>query len=260
MRTVRALTHFPPGLLPLIASFLGADSFFIVGGDNCGIISRSVFCYSLDTRTWRTNAQPMNFGRVAPTAVAIGSRMLVCGGISSDHHVLDTCEAFDPTINEWSAMPALSTPRYGACAVEWKGCAFVFGGWNTANSRSLSTAECFDPRLNRWFALAPMAAARQFPVAVAVSGCGILVMGGFDSIRVLQSAELYDPTTNQWTAMTWQLPQPLCEFAAACIDGVLHIIAGNSAGRDPGNEPGWSMKLDTQVPVWSTLPPMPSLK
>lgn len=271
MRKVVALTHFPPGLLPLIASFVGTDSIMVVGGySHNSTPLASAVCYSLATHSWRTDVPPMSIGRWLPTAVTIGGRMMVFGGLISSitadvPQVLAACESFDLVANRWTMLPPMSTPRAAACAVTWHGRAFVFGGYR--DSTVLSSAECFDPNLNRWSVIAPMHSPRFSASAVALPGRGgLLVIGGIDDQRrQLQSAELYDPTSNQWTAMAWQLPKPLWEFAAQCIGGVLHVVGGTTpkgllggfAVRPRRTTECWSMDLNHSVPAWLSLPPLP---
>ena len=252
MRGVAALTHFPPGLLPLMASFLDGQSVIFAGGyDSKGNVLASAVCYSLHSRSWRTDVPLMSTPRCGSASVAMQGRMLVFGGMKATGF-MESCEAFDPLTNEWTALPPMSTRRSEACAVGWEGRAFVFGGENGAHA--LSSAECFDPTTNQWSAIAPMTTVRRGASAVAVPGRGLIVMGG-NAFNALQSAELYDPATDRWTMMTWQLPTPLFDFAAHCIDGVLHIIGGHP--RSQSVSTCWSMDLLSDVPVWSSLSPMP---
>ena len=230
MRGVSALTHFPPGLLPLIASFLGHD-WIVVAGGRRGLVVSSAVCYSLNTDSWSStdNIASMSIGRHSAATVAIGGKMMVFGGID-DEHDLATCDAFEPATNTWTTLPPMSTPRACASAVAWQGRAFVFGGWS--GLAGVSSVECFDPKLNRWSNVAPMGTARYNAAAVAVHGHGLLVMGGFsqDFGAAMESVELYDPVANRWTTSSWHLPKPLCDFAAQCIDGVLYIIGGMAEG------------------------------
>ena len=251
MRQVRALVHFPPGLLPLMASFLGLDSIFVVGGYSGRPLPTSV-CYSLDSGTWRSNVGSMDTARYAAASVAIGGRMMVFGGFS--YRYLATCESFDLTTNEWSELPPMSTSRSNASAIVWQGRAFVFGGHNS--SGVLSSAECFDPIANCWSAIAPMCTPRYYASGVAVPGRGLLLMGGHDGFSpVVESAELYDPATNKWTLMPWQLPKAVFDLAAHCIDRMLYVLGGCTSDGTRSCE-CWSMDLD--VAIWSPLPPLPT--
>ena len=277
MRQVNALVHFPPGLLPLMASFLGPDSIFVAGGyEDSGALSSVLgYCVSTSTwrtdvpsmttarNTWRTDVPSMTTARSQPAAVALGGRMMVFGGVGAGYNnYLSACEAFDPITNKWTVLPPMSTPRDAACAVAWQGIslqrdngrAFVFGGHN--GSTPLASAECFDPTLNQWFRIAHMSTARSHAAAVTVPGHGIIVMGGWIVGHVLSSAELYDPATDQWTLTSWNLPKQLCSFAAHFIDGVLHIIGGFTPGVGYVTD-CWSMDLGAESMIWSQLPPLP---
>ena len=253
MRAVEALTYFPPGILPFIASFLEGQSILVAGGT--GKYYFPVADASLNTCTSRTIVVSMSVARQLAAAVAIGDRIMVFGGYTGCHN--SSCEAFDLNTMAWTALPSLGTPRYAACAIEWHGTAFVFGG--NDRSTTLSSAECFDSKLNRWSAIAPMTTPRHFAATVAVPDRGLLVMGGVDNRNgSLQSAELYDPVTNKWTTMSWQLPKALRGFAAQCVDGVLHIFCGISPSG--GTSECWSLDLFAAAPVWSPLPPMPTTR
>ena len=256
MRKVEELAHFPPGLLPLMASFLGPDFIFLAGGliNRRGEIVATAVCYSPEAGSWCTNVPSMSTSRYGAATVAIGSRMMVFGGGGTIGWHLSICEAFDLMANEWSALPPMSTPRVNASAVAWQGRAFIFGGRN--GSTVLTSVECFDSQLNRWSAMAPMRTRRYATAAVAVSGCRILIMGGLHGC-VLQSVECYDPATNQWTAMSWQLPKPLFNFAAHCIDQTLYVLGGCTNNGERSSE-CWSMDLTADVPIWSPLPPLPT--
>lgn len=117
MRTVAALTHFPPGLLPLIDSFLGPDSILVVGarGDPWTRLPVALW-YSVETDTWRTDVPPMTsmvIGHYAPAGVAVDGRMIVLGG--------STCEAFDSATKSWSMLSPMTDVRFHGCAVAWQG-------------------------------------------------------------------------------------------------------------------------------------------
>ena len=254
MRTVTALTHFPPGLLPLIVSFLCTDSVLLAGGsDTAGNILASAICYSLDSGTWCSDVPPMSIGRMVPASLVIGGRMMVFGGFQQDVGDLTTCEAFDPSSNEWTALPPMSIPRFGACAVAWEGRAFVIGGSN--GSTILASLECFDPVLNQWsdIDIAPMMDTRYRAAAVAVPGRGLLVMGGRSYNGPLQSAELWDPATNAWRMMAWELPKLFGELRAHIHNGVLHIVGRICVPAYTCE--AWSM--DPSTAIWSPLPPAP---
>lgn len=262
MRTVPAMTHFPPGLLPLIASFLGPDSIFVAGG-YCGKsrLHTTSLCYSLNTHRWRTNVAAMSEARTNMATAAFGGRMMVFGGriadpLSTVLMVTATCEAFDPSINTWSALPSMPTPRSSAVAVAWQDRVFVFGGCLPWLPYDLSSACCFHPLQNGWSAISPMTCCRRLAAAVAIPSLGILVMGGHSGWETLESVELYDPNIDKWTTMPWLLPKPLCNFAAHFLDdGMLYIIGGSSGSGK--NTDCWSMDLSAAVPVWSPLPSLP---
>lgn len=227
----------------------GTDLIFVAGGMMHWRPSSSR-CYSLQTCTV---VAPMTCPRQGAAGVSICGRMFVFGGYGVG--ALSDCEVFDPTTNKWTMLPAMSTSRFDACAAEWQGRAFVIGGLN-ADFNSVASVECYDLELNRWSAVAAMHSDRVRAAAVGIPGHGLLVMGGRGGTShgvPLRSAELYDSVTDQWTIMTWELPQPLYNFYAHCIHGVLYIL-GNLYGMPRDS---WSMDFNVSQRVWVPLPPLP---
>ena len=121
--------------------------------------------------------------------------------------------------------------------------------------------EFYDSLLNQWTPIASMTICRKDAGAVAILGYGLLVMGGMDSASdPLQSVELYDPLTNKWTTMTWTLPEPIYNFGAHCLDGILYLIGGSN--WDGPTTKCWSMNLaqclaSSELPIWSPISPLP---
>ena len=260
LRQVPALTHFPPGIVPLMAAFLGPEFVLLAGGIESG--QASLDCptvrYSLENGSWDTDLSPSPPRRYWATATVIADQMLVCGGSDAATNLaLASCEAFDPTTNCWTSLPPMSTPRTGHCAAEWQGRVFVFGG-RSGDSRTASSCECYDPTLRRWSPLTPLNRARNHAAAVAMAGSGILVLGGCD-VEMLQTAELYDPTTHSWSTFPWILPKPISNFSAHYTDSKLYIAGGYIGGVLGGcTAEVWVLDLALESPAWAPLPPLPT--
>lgn len=294
MKTVPELTYFPPGLLPLVASYVAVDRIFIAGGEELGTegnVTNSRYglsagerrmaldtmdCLSLETGVWGTDFPPMMFEQCGAAVVVVRGQILTFGGLRIFHthspH-LDTCQTYDPDADVWLPLPPMLTKRFGHCAAEWENKAFVFGGDGLA-----SADECYDPVLNQWSRIAPLTPPRHGAVAVAVPGRGVLVMGGciFHSrynppfiaagrsgfemheprdCMPLRSVELYHPSTDTWTSVPWTLPKELFDFSAHCIGSVLYIIGGR--WRNVWNTRCWCMDLNVDPPSWTLLPEFP---
>ena len=269
LRTVTSLTDFPPGLLPLMASYLGAERVFIAGGLCGDNFQETVECYALISRTWETGLPAMHSSRHGGRrGQAIGNRRLMVFG-NGDGRPPSSGEltpyrviSFDAYHKCWTTLPSMIFARPGCCSAEWQGRVFVFGGFYTDPEFS---CECYDPISNRWSFIASMKRPCYDAVAVSVPGLGILVMGGLivSELRQLlrrsslsQLVELYDPRTNCWTTMAWTLPQPLYNFVAHHIAGRIIIIGGGCDDRVTCAE-CWSLDLTPDAPSWISLPLLP---
>ena len=245
MKTVPALMHFPPGLLPLMASYLGPDSLIIAGGigGNDGLPRSSADCYSFTTKSWCTKAW-MSTARIAAAAVVIGDRMLVFGGHNGSDEKLDTCEAFDPVADAWCPLPPMLVVRHPISAVEWGGRAFVFG---RVRGSTIFSGECFDPVLGTWSPIAPMTTTHYNIAVVAVPSRGIFVMDGAADDQVVQ---IFHPDRNVWSSMKWKLPFPASIHTLFCIDTILYFVGANPGDRRARCH---SMDLVQSPPTWKRL-------
>lgn len=262
MRTVPALTHFPPGLLPLMVSFLGAQFAFVMGGDDT---LKKVHRYSIDANSWDTIAQPISDSR--HLQAVIGRRIFLMADPSETaigvriHLISDACEAFDLNVNRWCPIPSPSTPfpsphlLWGCCTTHWCGRLFVFGGYGCA------TASYYDPIRNAWSSIASMTVDRSSAAVATIPGYGILVSGGLSVQSVqqddsLQSAELYDPTTDSWTVMPWTLPTPLRYHVShyCSTSGLLCMIGGYSTTP---TDKCWALDFHADSPSWTPLCSLP---
>ena len=101
---------------------------------------------------------PMNEARHDAFGAAMNGKIYVAGGTQWDvtlpmgERVLESCEVYDPSTDEWQVMPSLNVPRYSASMVCFKGALYVVGGLkNTAWSKCGElSVEMFDSGVNEW--------------------------------------------------------------------------------------------------------------
>ena len=95
----------------------------------------------------------MNEARHDAFGAAMNGKIYVAGGIQKNgpfHTVLNTCEVYNPSTNEWQLMPSLNVSRYSASVVCFEGALYVVGGLkDKTKSRELSL-EMFDSQTNEW--------------------------------------------------------------------------------------------------------------
>ena len=126
---------------------------YLIGG--CGICylggcSGATTVLRIDIQVEEGNCEkvaPMNGARCDAFGTSMNGKIYVAGG-KQRSLVLNTCEMYDPTTNEWHMMPSLDLPRHSASMVCFEGSLFVIGGFNN-HSRELSV-EMFDSSANKW--------------------------------------------------------------------------------------------------------------
>ena len=99
---------------------------------------------------------PLNEARHDAFGAVMNDKIYVAGGIQMREQrcrLLNTCEVYDPSTNEWHLMAELCVPRHSASMVCFNGALYVIGGLkNTSNqvaTRELSV-EMFDSETSEW--------------------------------------------------------------------------------------------------------------
>ena len=95
----------------------------------------------------------MNEARHDACGVAMNGKIYVAGGLQKHGlfcRVLNSCEVYNLSTDEWQLMPSLNVPRYYASMVCYMGALYVVGGLkDRSKSRELSV-EMFDTGTNEW--------------------------------------------------------------------------------------------------------------
>ena len=94
---------------------------------------------------------PLNEARHDAFGAAMNDKIYVAGGIQMIEQrcrLLNTCEVYDPSTNEWHLMAELCVPRHSASMVCFNGALYVIGGVKFTG-RELSV-EVFDSETNEW--------------------------------------------------------------------------------------------------------------
>ena len=99
---------------------------------------------------------PLNEARHDAFGAVMNDKIYVAGGIQMREQrcrLLNTCEVYDPSTNEWHLMADLCVPRHSASMVCFKGALYVIGGLKNTNdevaTRELSV-EMFDSETGEW--------------------------------------------------------------------------------------------------------------
>jgi len=89
--------------------------------------------------------------RCFASAAVVSGRVLVVGGRENDHDsgILDCCEMYDPTSDQWTVEPGrLNTARCAAGIGALANRVFVFGG--ESEEDALDSVECWDVEVRQW--------------------------------------------------------------------------------------------------------------
>ena len=99
---------------------------------------------------------PLNEARHDAFGAVMNDKIYVAGGIQMREQrcrLLNTCEVYDPSTNEWHLIADLCVPRHSASMVCFKGALYVIGGLKNTNNkvatRELSVEVC-DSETSEW--------------------------------------------------------------------------------------------------------------
>ena len=127
---------------------------YIIGGTNSG---DDVAAGNTKVETFNPSNEsveevaPLNEARHDAFGAAMNDKIYVAGGIQMIEQrcrLLNTCEVYDPSTNEWHLMAELCVPRHSASMVCFNGALYVIGGVKFTG-RELSV-EVFDSETNEW--------------------------------------------------------------------------------------------------------------
>ena len=132
---------------------------YIIGGTHCGD-----FVAAGNTQVVRFNPSnesveevaPLNEARHNAFGAAMNDKIYVAGGIQLREQrciLLNTCEVYDPSTNEWHLMAELCVPRHSASMVCFKEALYVIGGLKNTNNQVVTrelSVEMFDSETSEW--------------------------------------------------------------------------------------------------------------
>ena len=99
---------------------------------------------------------PLNEARHDAFGAVMNDKIYVAGGIQMIEQrcrLLNTCEVYDPSTNEWHLMADLCVPRHSASMVCFKEALYVIGGLKNTNNQVVTrelSVEMFDFETSEW--------------------------------------------------------------------------------------------------------------
>ncbi len=161
------------------------------------------------------------------------------------------CGAAASQAADWSALPALPQPRYGAAGAAAGGAFRVLGGHD---AEDLAVQSVWSPEATAWSEGAPLSEQRLY-AAAATSGEALFVIGGLASSGwPLASVARLDPGSGQWSAAA-ALPAGRDACGAAALDGFIYVAGGES---DYGLMPAAALRYDVAHDTWGAIAALPT--
>ncbi len=226
-----------------IASF-GLD-LFLIGGEQNGAISNTVWLYDTSTFTWEEKAEKPTAVSDA-TATELGGIIFVLGGQTDNGEPTNIVEAYSPTNDAWGTVTSLPTAVSGGLALTDGSFIYFIGG--TDGDNALNTMYVYDLGADNWRPLTNMSHARAY-ASGGVIGNLIYVVGGFDGQSELAVCEIYDIASDSWSDCSPMLT-PRGGAGTAVIIKKLYTIGG---GMNAKNNITYSEVYDPSVDEWSLI-------
>jgi hypothetical protein len=135
------------------------EAVFAVGGHTFDVLAISALHrYDKSSRMWLEGA-PMATARWSFGLCELGGMLYASGGFDSNGARLASVECYDPTVDIWSAVPALPRDRSGHCACTVADAMYVLGGICKREEGGILVTRSvlkFDSITQAWCEVAPL--------------------------------------------------------------------------------------------------------
>ena len=191
-------------------------------------------------------------------AAVLGGRIWVAGGLTDPQHATAKTEFYDPTVNTWSAGPALPVPLHHAMMVSYQNTVWVIGGFQPRGSEIIGVASARVLHLNQsqtaWVEGPALHHARG-AAAAAVAGNKIVVAGG----RTAGTSPAEVIPTEVFDGTSWHdaagIPVPGDHLAAASDGTYLYAVGGRRL--EVTSNTAAVQRFDPNADRWTQLPAAP---
>ena len=172
----------------------------------CIGVTADDFKVSLTDKVWRMKLHQTNMKWVEVAsmttecydfrAAVYKNGIAVTGGYDEEGNPL--AKFFDPSLNQWSALPSVNQYRLDHALVNCNGCLYCLGGYNQKDLATFSSVEMLSNVNGFWQLIEPMQTERNEFTAVSIMGT-IYAIGGSDNHgKSIEGVERYDPHLNKW--------------------------------------------------------------
>ena len=161
------------------------------------------------------------------TAVVIGGKIYVSGGLCVDVQRCQLVQVYDTITAEWTTLPPL--PIYRSESTLVNGQLTLIGGIDASTEEITNSTITWDEEKKQWFPkIPPMPTKRLRPCVIHCNNL-MLVAGGkaSDNETLLDSVDVFNMDTFQWTtSSSFKLPLPMWDMRASISCGYLNITSG----------------------------------
>lgn len=190
------------------------------------------------------NRAEMNLVRYNHTEIILNNGfILAAGGLESPANIItDTVEIYNPTLDTWTTVAPLNTPRAAHnAALLNDGRVIIAGGTDYVAAPAYAaydSVEIYDPVANTWTVKAPMNGGRFDSTSVLLADGRFMVTGGRGAMfSFLDSVEIYDPMLDSWTLKAPLTGGPQAQhLAILMLNGNVFITGGYNNGVPTPNE------------------------
>ncbi len=240
---------------------------YVAGGTTGGTFTNtgSTQSYDPSTTTWTTLAN-MTVPRTLVAGDQLQGKFFVVGGSDAGGNVVNSNEAYDPSLTDpsmppgggnppigWTQFTSMNHARVRHRAVTVGARLFVFGG-DDSGGNLVAIPEAYTPDTDSWTDLATMPTPRD-DVAVATLNNFVYVIGGrSQTSAAVATVERYDTLNDVWATVA-PLPTPLRYQHAAAINGKIYVAGGYPGSGTPSVNTVYF--YDPPSNTWVTGPPMP---
>jgi N-acetylneuraminic acid mutarotase len=151
--------------------------------------------FSFKNGAWYSKAS-MNIPRKYPAGNACNGKIYVFGGIGPEKKVLNSVEAYDPSLDKWTLKNPMPVSLCQHSALSYNNKIYVPGGQTDTLDLFVNSLYEYNPELDSWSKKADMPFRRSAFAATLFKG-KIYVLGGLgdNPEKVLE----YSITDNKWT-------------------------------------------------------------
>lgn len=221
--------------------------------------------YDLNLREWKMlPAQVGPVPRYLHTAVVIGEKMVIFGGVSRNKVVLSDCWVYDTVTEKWvEAKPKeMVLPRQAHTAVAINKKMYIFGGVSYGYFPFSDVLE-YDPKKNKWkkYTFTDGPCERFHHTAIAYENkkkkaADMYVFGGVDAKLIpLDDLWKYDTKAKSWEKLEAREPRPYPRMmhTMTLVNTTIYLLFG--IANNVPHEDMWKWEIGGDDPAWTEFNP-----